>query len=191
MKEERMKRLLTLMFVFLILGGCTTSYVPSRQILPAYIKNIAIRPFVNKTTQIGIEDQLYLKVYDEFVSDGRFTITKEENADGVLVGEITHYILQPFGWGSTGETTQYKLRVLLNIYFVDKVNNVTLWEEPNFEGVQIYYAKTVSGADNTMSDSMTEEDARNAVWDMLSKKIFRRVFEGFGTTGISGKKVPN
>ncbi len=36
----------------------------------------------------------------------------------------------------------------------------------------------------------TQVWAREVVWDILSQKIFRRVFEGFGTTGISDKKVP-
>jgi len=92
----------------------------------------------------------------------------------VLVGEITHYILQPFQYTTTGEALQYKLRVLMNIYFIDKVNNVTLWSEPNFEGVQIYYNKSLD------STGMTEEEARDAIWDILAQKIFRRVFEVSG-----------
>jgi hypothetical protein len=145
---------------------------------------MAIRSFVNRTSVLGLEDRLYLSVYDEFARDGRFTITEEAEADGVLVGEITHYILQPFQYGAAGEAEQYQLRVLMNIYFIDKVNNVTLWKESNFEGRHIYYAKAMSG------EGMTEEEARDVVWDILSQKIFRRVFEGFGTTGISDKKVP-
>ena len=143
----------------------------SGQILPPHIKNIAIRQIVNRTTELGLEDKLYLKIYDEFVRDGRFTITEEADADGVLVGEITHYILKPYGWGAMGETTQYKLRVLMNIYFIDKVNNVTLWEEPNFEGWHIYYVETLVD-----QGGVTEDDAREIVWDDLSRKIFKRVF---------------
>ncbi len=185
-----MKKLLIVLFVFLLVGGCSTAYKPHEQVLPPHIKNIAIRSFVNRTSELGLEDRLYLRVYDEFVRDGRFTITEEADADGVLVGEITHYILQPFQYGATGEAEQYQLRVLMNIYFIDKVNNVTLWKEPNFEGRHIYYAKTITGESEIVFDSMTEEEAREVVWDILSQKIFRRVFEGFGTTGISDKKVP-
>jgi 1,2-phenylacetyl-CoA epoxidase PaaB subunit len=35
-------------------------------------------------------------------------------------------------------TEQYKLWILVNAYFIDKHENVTLWVEPNMEGIQIY-----------------------------------------------------
>lgn len=182
-----MKKVMSYLFFIILTAGCTTTYTPQKLVLPPYIKNIAIRQLVNRTSEVGIEDSLYLKIYDEFVKDGRFTITEEKDADGVLVGEITHYILQPFNYDTGGIAQQYKLRVIMNIYFIDKVNNVTLWEEPNFEGTHIYYATGLVASDMS---GITEDEARNIVWENLSRKIFKRVFEGFGTTGISPKKVP-
>jgi hypothetical protein len=176
---------LTLVSVLVSFFGCAAPYTPSPQILPAYVKKIAIRPFINNTTQYGLEDKLTLQVVNEFVHDGRLVVTNNENeADGVLVGQITKYILQPLTYDANMVTNQYKLWVLLNIYFIDKHDNITLWTEPNLEGIQIYY-------DATQPGGQTEEEVRQTLWDNFAVDIVKRTFEGFGSVrGASEKKVP-
>jgi hypothetical protein len=181
------KPLLAVLFaaVSFILAGCSSPYTPAPQILPANIKKIAVRPFVNNTTQYGLEEKLTLQVINEFVRDGRLVlVNKEEEADGVLAGEINKYILQPLTYDQNLVSRQYKLWVLLNVSLIDRVNNVTLWTEPNMEGIQIYY-------DVSQPGGKTEEEARQFIWDNLSKDIVKRTIEGFGSvSGASEKKVP-
>jgi hypothetical protein len=167
------------------IGACAAPYTPAPQILPSNIKKVYIRPFVNTTSQYGLEEKLTLGVIDEFIRDGRLTIVNnEQDADGVLVGEINRYILQPLTYDANNVTLQYKLWVLLNVSFVDRTNNVTLWSEPNMEGIQIYY-------DATQPGGRTEEEVRQMLWDNLSRDIVKRTVEGFGSvTGASEKKVP-
>ena len=61
--------------------------------LPQHIRTLAIRAFANKTQQYGLEDKLTLAVQTEFNRDGRYQITTEDHAEGVLIDEITRYIL--------------------------------------------------------------------------------------------------
>lgn len=178
-----MKKMILISLAVIVCAGCQM-YRPQDQILPQHVRKITIKPFVNKTSQLGLEEKLYLRVYDELGRSGKFNITPESEADGVLVGEITHYILQPLTYGQNFEPQQYKLRILMNVYFIDKVTDTTLWSESNFEGIYIYDAPTIPGG-------ITEEEARQIIWENLSKKIYRRVTEGFGSeSGISPKKVP-
>src|SRR5689334_26363 len=80
----------------LTLSGCSKYYYnPAPQVLPSYIQKIAVRAFANHTQQYGLEDKLTLAVQSEFNRDGRFQITTEDVADGVLIGDITRYILEP------------------------------------------------------------------------------------------------
>lgn len=166
-------------------SGCSAPYTPAPQILPAHIKSIAIRPFANNTSQYGLEEKLMLKVVDEFVTDGRLIISNDENeADGILAGEINRYILQPLDYDENLVTKQYKLWILLSVHFVDKKQNVTLWTEPNMEGIEIFY-------DVTQTGGQTEEEIREIIWENVSRDILKRTFEGFGSvTGASQKKVP-
>lgn len=165
--------------------GCAAPYTPAPQILPAHIRKIYIRPIVNNTSQYGLEDKLMLKVVDEFVRDGRLAVVNNESeADGILVGEINRYILQPLTYDANNVTEQYKLWILMNVYFVDREANVTLWTEPNLEGIQIYY-------DASRPGGRTEEEVRETIWDNLSRTIVKRTVEGFGSvSGAPDNKVP-
>src|SRR5690242_7357633 len=106
-------------FAFLMAAtGCSKYYYnPSSQILPQHIRKLAIRPFANHTQQFRIEDKLTLAVQSLFNQDGRYRITTEEEADGVLIGDITKYILMPLAYDSNNAVTQYKLWILVSISF--------------------------------------------------------------------------
>src|ERR1700748_464502 len=142
-------------FCFLVFGfGCQKYYYnPAPQVLPSYISKIAIRPFANHTQQYGLEDKLTLAVQNEFNRDGRWQITSEDQADGVVIGDITRYILEPLSYDSNHVPTQYKLWILVDVTFYDKVKNQTLWKEPNMDGQLTYYV-----ASSGLPGSMTEEE---------------------------------
>lgn len=174
-----------LLAVSFLVSGCTSPYAPAPQILPQHIRKIFIRPIMNATTQYGLEEKLMLKVVDEFVRDGRLNVVNSENeADGVLVCEISRYILQPLQFDANNVAEQFKLWVLLNVSLVDRANNVTLWSEDNLEGVQIFF-------DSTKPGGRTEEEVREALWEDLARDIAKRTVQGFGSvSGVSEKKLP-
>lgn len=171
----------------LILSGCASPYAPAPQLLPTHIKKIFIRPVVNGTPQYGLEEKLTLRIVDEFVRDGRLAVVNSEaDADGVVVSEIKRYILQPLTYDANMVTVQYKLWVLLNVYFVDRVNNVTLWSEPNLEGIQIFTDQA-----HDPIGGRTEEEVRELIWDNISRDIVKRTIQGFGSvSGASERRVP-
>ena len=98
------------------LAACSSSgitYRPTEQKLPQYIKRISVRPFTNKTPQFGLEEKLTLKVIDEFLKNGEYLVSPENAAQGVIVGEISHYILTPIQYDVNLVPTVYKLNVYL------------------------------------------------------------------------------
>ena len=160
----------------ILLAGCSKYYYnPAPQILPQYIKKMAVRPFANHTKQYGIEDKLTLAVQSEFNRDGRYQITTEEQSDGFVIGDITKYILEPLSYDSNHVPTEYKLTILVTISFTDKIKSSTLWTEPNMSGELRYFV-----ASSGFAGSLTEDDARQTIFDQLSRDIATRTFEGFG-----------
>ena len=169
------------------LQGCATediSYQPARQILPPNIKSIAVRPVVNKTQQFGLEDKLTLRIRDEFLRDGQYRITPEDSADGVVVFTIKRYLLTPTQYDTVLTPTTYKLLLTGDLQFIDRSANTILWTEPNMQGVQTYTAPTLAGG-------ITEEQARELVWDVLARDIVTRTVQGFGAvSGASKRLIP-
>jgi len=182
-----MKKLFLMFFSAIIcFVSCSSPYDPAPQLLPSYIKKVYVRPIVNNTNQYGLEDKFTKEILDEFMRDGRLSIvTDESEADGVIVCEIKRYVLQPLTYDANMVTEQYKLWVLINVYFIDTHENITLWAEPNMEGIQIYADAVKVGF-----GGMTEETAREFIWEKLARDIVKRTVKGFGNAGgISERKV--
>ncbi len=163
--------------------GCT-GYAPSPQILPPNIRKIAIPTFENKTIYYGMEEKFTMRVIEEFLRDGRLEITKDDNADATLKATITRYMLEPLTYNSNFVIEEYKLWVIFDLALYEKGKEEPLWQENNIQGVYRFFAPTLPGG-------ITEEDAREKLWDILSSDILRRTIYGFGTvTGASERSVP-
>jgi len=185
-QTNKLSRWVPAILVLLITACSKYYYNPAPQVLPQHIQKIAVRAFSNHTQQYGLEDKLTLAVQNEFNRDGRYSITTEEQADGVVIGDITKYILEPLSFDSNHVPTQYKLWILCDLTFYDKVRNLTLFKESNMSGELRYYV-TSSG----QPGSLTEDDARETIFDQLARDIRTRTLEGFGTvTGTSDRAVP-
>ncbi len=168
-------------------GGCAGEGLYTSApalILPSHIRSIAVRPFVNKTQFFGLEEKLRLRVEEEFIVDGRLPyVNKESEADGVVVGEIVRYIKEPISYDANHVVEEYKLWVIINLSFIDRVNNVRLWEEPRLEQEYRYFVETKPGG-------VTEEEARELLWDLFARDIVKRTIEGFGAvSGASRRKI--
>ncbi|TBR24652.1 hypothetical protein EPO15_03630 [bacterium] len=162
-------------------AGDDMIYKPADQILPPHIKRLAIRPVINKTQQFGLEDKLTLRIRDEFLRNGQYSVAPETMADGVVVVTLTRYILVPTQYDSVLAPTAYKLRVMADLDFVDRTKNQILWTEPNLEGVQTYTASTLTGG-------ITEEAARELIWDVIARDVVTRVVKGFGSVSGASKR---
>jgi len=175
-------------FVILVLGlflffGC--AYTPV-EILPKHIKTIAVPTLINKTARYGIESKLTDAVIEEFIRDGHLSISKKEEADAILTGEIVTYVLEPLSYDATEVVEQYKLWVVVNLSFRDLTTEEVLWEEKResidgnliggIEGDVRYYVTPKAG--RTVE---TEEEAQDRLVVDLADRIVRRTVYGWGS----------
>ena len=178
------RRLLPFVLIMLISAcGTDVAYKPTNQLLPVHVQRLALRPVINKTQQFGLEDKLLLRVRDEFLRNGRYPLVPEPESQGIVSITITRYILTAVQYDATQAVTAYKLRIIIDVQFVDKSTNQILWEEKNLEGSQSYPASTLRGG-------FTEEQSREQIWEILAKNVVKRTVFGFGTvTGTSQRRI--
>ena len=168
----------------LFFSGCPYAYTPSTMLLPQHIRKIGLRPIKNTTAYFGLEDKMTRRLQEEFTRGGQYPLVREEDADGVLIAVIERYFNEPVSYDQNLIVQERKMWVLVNIYFWDKVQNKILWSEPNMQGVQRYFVESKPGG-------ISEEQAREIVWDKLARDIYRRTVEGFGSvTGELERNVP-
>ena len=179
-----MKKFLPLFFTLpLFTLGCGEEhYKPYEQIMPQHVTKIAVRPFINKTQIFSLEDKLTLALTDEFLRNGQYQVVREDQADGVVIGLITRYLMVPLQYDTQMIPTTYRLEVWVNVRFLDKKTDTVLWEEPALVSNYVYSASTLPGG-------MTEEQAREQVWENLSKDIVTRTTEGFGSVWSQSRRV--
>ncbi len=158
---------------------------PSTITIPPNVQKIGVRPFRNRTQFFGLEDKLRLRVEEEFIRDGRLPfVNREAEADGVVDGEIVNYIRQVVTYDANNQPQEFRLWVIMNVRFIQRADNVLLWEEPRLEQEYRYFVETSPGG-------RTEEEAREVIWDFFARDIVKRTIEGFGSvSSASEKKVP-
>ena len=175
-----MKKFLLAVCALAALSACASEgavYTPQAQIMPQHIKKVAVRPILNKTEVFALEDKFYNELYDEFLRNGTYQIVAENNgAEGVVVTTISRYLNVPIQYDSQLIPTVYRMDI-----WMDKTTNAPVWREPAFLGTQIYAASTLPGG-------MTEVQARDVVFEKLSKDIVKRTVDGFGSVMSENKK---
>ncbi len=180
-----MKKLTLIFGLCALLVACASEnviYTPQAQIMPQHIKKIAVRPILNRTEVFALEDKFYNELYDTFLRNGMYQIVAENNgAQGVVVTTISRYLNVPIQYDSQLIPTVYRMDIWLDVVFMDATTNTPVWREPAFLGTQIYAASTLPGG-------MTEQQARDIIFEKLSKDIVKRTVEGFGSVRSENKK---
>jgi len=180
-----MKRLGLIVGLCALLAACAGEnviYTPQAQIMPQHIKKIAVRPILNRTEVFALEDKFYNELYDTFLRNGMYQIVAEnDGAQGVVVTTISRYLNVPIQYDSQLIPTVYRMDIWLDVVFMDATTNTPVWREPAFLGTQIYAASTLPGG-------MTEQQARDIIFEKLSKDIVKRTVEGFGSVRSENKK---
>ena len=185
MKRLAQTPVLWLWFLPLLLSACPYAYTPSSAILPQHIKKVGLQPIKNETSFFGLEDKFTLRLQDEFTRGGQYPLVGPELADGMIVAKITRYINEPVSYDENSIVQEKKMWVLVNIQFWDKVENRILWEEPDLQGISRYFVETRPGG-------ITEEESREIISDKISRYIYKRTIEGFGSvSGAAQRDVPH
>lgn len=179
---KKLAYMLGLCALFAACAGENVIYTPQAQIMPQHIKKIAVRPILNRTEVFALEDKFYNELYDTFLRNGMYQIVSEnDGAQGVVVTTISRYLNVPIQYDSQLIPTVYRMDIWLDVVFMDATTNTPVWREPALLGTQIYAASTLPGG-------MTEQQARDIIFEKLSKDIVKRTVDGFGSVRSENKK---
>lgn len=114
----------------LLVGGCGYSL---RGTLPSHIKTVAVPVFANRTPEPAVEGPLTRAVVEAFSTNGRLKVVAPDDADAILDGEVTGYVLSSIAFDPRANVREYRLTVTLNLRFRDMKRNEVLFEQ---SGVQ-------------------------------------------------------
>ncbi len=134
-----LKNLLILWFLSFILFSCGYSL----QEKPSYFKDswktIYIPPFKNYTQEPEMGERLAYELRHKF-SEGKFLIPvyREEEADLVLIGEITKIYVEPVAYEVFLQTRERKVHFEGKIKLIERKTGEVLYENPRFTRFETY-----------------------------------------------------
>lgn len=169
-----MRQLIKGVLLIALLATTSCTDVTTRPGLPDYMTNVAVPAFQNKTSQPNLETELTQQVVQEILVDGRMTLVDPEKATSILNGTIIRYVLDPLLLDVHNTPQQYKMRLILRLSLKDTKAGQDLWTEDDFEESTTYYV-----ANNLGIVPEDESIARKRLIEQMSKRILKRVVEGF------------
>jgi outer membrane lipopolysaccharide assembly protein LptE/RlpB len=146
-------------------AGC--SFSNPNAVLPDEIRTVKINAFSNKTVLYGLEDKLFQKLHDALMEDGRL-IPAQENADALLIGDITRYELIPLSFDANGVVEEYKLWIESDFRFVEADTSKVLCEE-NSIPIDVRFHPPGSTRPGAVIE--TEQNAQERAVDELVSEI--------------------
>lgn len=107
--------------------------------LPSHIRSVAVATFENRTREEGLEQEVMRRVYQALVTTSEVSVVPDPaEADGVIRGVITRYERTPVSWDQTNRVVQYKIRIVADVTFEDRVRGGVVWRVPEIDGVTTY-----------------------------------------------------
>lgn len=130
--------------------------------------------FKNLTTRYELDLKLTRSVIDEFVARGKVEITSDmENADAILVGEITSFTVNPIAFSEKATADRYNIIVVAKITLNDLVQRKIIYSNPAY-----IYQKEYEVPEGTDFETI-ETEAVGKIAEEFARSVIITILEGF------------
>ncbi len=159
---------IAIFFLFIaMLGGC--GYYSVSGSLPGHIRTAAVPLFENETVEAGIVEEVSDAVSDAIIRNGSMKVVTESRADAIVNGIIVNVRDEADTYSRQEQATQFRLRILADVQFHDRVKNQVIWEEKGVEGWARYDS----------SNPAAREEAKSEASKMLANEIIDKILAGW------------
>ena len=166
----------------LLFAGCGYTARPG---LAPHLRTVYVKPFTNKIDLAQVvttsqrfpiyrhrmEADLTNAVLDRFEFTGLLRPAAANRADSHLEGEVVEFRRDALRYDRNSIVEQWRLSLVVNVRFIDRMQNLVLWEEARLTGDTTYF---VSGP-NAESETAALD---RAVTD-LARRVVERTVENW------------
>ncbi|MBN1294249.1 MAG: hypothetical protein JXB48_20610 [Candidatus Latescibacteria bacterium] len=168
-----MRCFFTLTCLIALCAGC--SYYSVSGSLPGHIKTAAVPLFENETVEPGLVEDLTDAIEDAILSDGNMKITGEFQSDALVQGTIVEFIDELDTFSRDEKAEQFKIRILADVQFYDRVKNKVIWEQKRMEG----WARYVPSGSAASGEGQSRDSAKDEALKMLANEIIDKTVAGW------------
>lgn len=169
-----MKRVLVLAAACALAVQCGYHLRGTGKFLPPNIKRLGVPMFKNLTTRYNLDVTLTQGVIDELVARGKVEVTNgTENADAVLLGEITSFNVNPIGFSSQNIADRYNVTVVAKIVLRDLKDERVIFSNPSY-----VYQEEYEVPQGTSYETW-ETEALGKIAEKFARSLISTLLEGF------------
>jgi len=185
--------------VLMSLGGCGYQWIGQSSLLPKDAKTVYVEPFINRSRDVGMEQELTSALRSEFYRRGQLRVVDvEDQADIIVSGVVRSLETSVASVNRYDEVLQYQAILILDATLRRREPNEILWRgqalrlselQPGSRAAVVTTSSEFrTGTLNTanvrdMTDiQLTEhekQDARMRLMDNFAKGLHQRIMEMF------------
>ena len=164
--------ILAVMGSLAVLSGCSYRFSGTGD-MPSGMTRIYVSMIQNNTSEIGIENYLTDDLINEFIMRNKEVLSRQEDAEGILSGNIEYLQDTPVAHSSQTKTTQSRVFLGVRLKLVDSTGK-TVWVVNGINSNQAYRVTD----DKTLTEQHKEAAIR-VLSKRLAEKIFNRLTDDF------------
>lgn len=111
---------------FFVISGCI-SYSFHGGSFPEHTNTINIPIAENQSTMYGLEQLLTSTVRDQFLKDGRLSLSESENANIKLLLKVIDYRNEVYSYTSEEEIKEYEISIQMSVTYINQSIDDTIW----------------------------------------------------------------
>jgi outer membrane lipopolysaccharide assembly protein LptE/RlpB len=154
------------------LSGCSYRFSGTGG-LPSGMTRIYVSMIQNNVSDVGIENYLTDDLINEFIMRHQQVLSRQEDAEGILSGNIEYLRDTPVAHSSQSKTTQRRVFLGVRLKLVDSQGK-TVWAVNGINSNQAYRVSD----DKTLSEQHKEAAIR-VLSKRLAEKIYNRLTDDF------------
>jgi len=168
------KKTLILAAVCIISVQCGYRLRGTGSFLPPDIKRVSVPMFKNFSTRYNLDVTLTQGVIDQLVARGKVEVTQDpENADAILVGEISSFNVNPIGFSDQSTADRYSVMVVAKIVLRDLKDQRVIFSNPSY-----VYQEEYEVPQGTSYETW-ENDALGKISEKFARSLISTILEGF------------
>jgi outer membrane lipopolysaccharide assembly protein LptE/RlpB len=164
--------ILAVMGSLAVLSGCSYRFSGTGD-MPSGMTRIYVSMIQNNTSEIGIENYLTDDLINEFIMRNKEVLSRQEDAEGILSGNIEYLQDTPVAHSSQTKTTQSRVLLGVRLKLVDSTGK-TVWVVNGINSNQAYRVTD----DKTLTEQHKEAAIR-VLSKRLAEKIYNRLTDDF------------
>ena len=169
---NRLFSILAVMGSLAVLSGCSYRFSGTGD-MPSGMTRIYVSMIQNYTSEIGIENYLTDDLINEFIMRRKEVLSRQEDAEGILSGNIEYLRDTPVAHSSQTKTTQSRVFLGVRLKLVDSKGK-TVWAVNGINSNQAYRVTD----DKTLTEQHKEAAIR-VLTKRLAEKIYNRLTDDF------------